>query len=423
MRRQAGAALCALLSLIGLGICVYLEIVHLGLLRGDLIGGSACSAAGTAFNCHAVTTSPIGTVLGLPLALWGAVGYLVMLGLAIVAWRVEADAPRAFAALFGLSLACVIADAALLAVMLLSIHYLCPLCLGTYAVNVLMVVVSYAALRQPWSALSGQWVRSLSSLTPDRRAPVTWVIWAVGLTGLVGAFSVQYAAAFAVYGPPGNLRKQMTQFVSKQPRVTVDTARDPQKGAADGALRLVEFSDFFCPSCQRASQLMPVLLSAHHDAAFSFKNFPLDPECNRSVTHAGHAKACRVAAAGECAHEQGKFWPFHDLVFQETPNYKAANVERDAQRAGLDVAAFRACMDSGRGMAAVARDVEDGIAIGVSSTPTFVVNGVPVTGVMAPATFATFVSVVRSTPPPAPVAAPAQAPAPDGHVHEPSASP
>ncbi len=413
MTRKSAALISAVLSVIGLGLCVYLELVHLALLRGELVGGSACSAAGTAFNCHAVTSSPMGTILGLPLALWGAVGYLATLGLSLVAWRVEEDAARAFTALFAVSLGCVLADAVLLTVMVAQIHYLCPLCLGTYAVNLLLVWASRAALRQPWRTAPRDWLQALGSLLPDRRAPVTWVVWSIGLTGVIGAASVHAAASYVLYGPPGSLRKQMTQFVERQPRHSVETSSDPHLGAPHGAMQMVEFSDFFCPSCQRASKLTPVLLSGHGDAlTVIFKNFPLDQECNGSVSRTVHPQACRVAAAGECANEQGKFWPFHDLVFHETPPYAVTKLDSDVARIGLDVAAFRQCMDSGRGMEAVKRDVEQGMKLGIASTPTYLVNGVPISGVLSPTSFDVFLKVVRDTPPPpAPPVAPAPAPA------------
>ena len=65
MRMQRGAAWCLVLSLIGLGLAGYLTVLHLGLLRGELLGGAVCGASG-ALNCHVVTGGPWGKVLGMP---------------------------------------------------------------------------------------------------------------------------------------------------------------------------------------------------------------------------------------------------------------------------------------------------------------------------------------------------------------------
>src|SRR3989338_2729048 len=87
MRPSRSAKWCLVLSLAGIGVAGYLGFLHLALLRGELIGGAACSAAGTFWNCHAVTASPIGMFLGLPLAFLGVVGYLATFTLALIAWQ------------------------------------------------------------------------------------------------------------------------------------------------------------------------------------------------------------------------------------------------------------------------------------------------------------------------------------------------
>ena len=82
MRATRALGLCAVLSLIGIGLAGYLTYLHFGLLRGELLGGAACSGTGT-FNCHAVMGGAWGAVLGVPLSLWGILGYVAILALAL----------------------------------------------------------------------------------------------------------------------------------------------------------------------------------------------------------------------------------------------------------------------------------------------------------------------------------------------------
>ena len=84
MRATRALGLCAALSLIGIGLAGYLTFLHFGLMRGELLGGAACSGTG-AFNCHAVTGGAWGSWLGVPLSLWGILGYVAILTSCILA--------------------------------------------------------------------------------------------------------------------------------------------------------------------------------------------------------------------------------------------------------------------------------------------------------------------------------------------------
>ncbi|MBI3330972.1 MAG: hypothetical protein HYZ96_02540, partial [Candidatus Omnitrophica bacterium] len=134
MRPARGAAWCVALSLIGLGLSGYLVFVHVGLMRGELLGGTACSAAGSVFNCHAVASGPWSTVLGMPLALWGALGYLAAFALALWTRQAGADAVHGVTLLVLPAALFVAIDLALFTLMAVVIRVYCLFCLLTYAV-------------------------------------------------------------------------------------------------------------------------------------------------------------------------------------------------------------------------------------------------------------------------------------------------
>ncbi len=301
----------------------------------------------------------------------------------------------------GLSSLFVAVDVALLVIMVQIIHYLCPLCLLTYLINLGLLVASVAALGQRWRDAVRQIPAVLEAWRPMRRDAVVWLFWGVVLIGFLGSFAVSATGTFMIQGPPGAMRKQLTQFISQQHRVQADISRDPTIGAAHPAIQIVEFSDFLCPSCQRAAQFNPIILAGHRqDASFTYKHFPLDMECNTTIKHTAHPNACQIAAASECAHEQGKFWAFHEAVFEKGSQYHVAEFGRDAARLGLNVEAFQACLSAGRGMDAVKQDVAEGARLGVSTTPTYIVNGVIIVGVLTPSTFEELLQALqgRSTP-------------------------
>lgn len=398
MRGSRGARICVLLSLIGIGLCGYLIFLHLALLRGELAGGVACGASGTVFNCHAVTASPFGSLFGVPLSYWGLIGYLATFSLAFVAWQLPDWTAPGLSALVALSGLFVVADLVLLVIMVTQIRYLCPLCLSSYAVNLLLLLVSWWALAKPLRQLVSQAPSALRMFLPKPRTAAVWIVWGVVLTGAAGGLAVNAATTYLSQGAPGTLRKQMQQFASQKPRVQVTVSGDPMHGSADRPIQVVEFSDFLCPSCHRASKFNPIIVAGHrHEVAFVFKHFPIDQDCNASVKRTLHPGACQIAAATECAHEQGKFWALHDRIFEVGPTYRVDHLEQDAERAGLDMTTFRECLASGRGTEAVKQDIAEAARLGVNSTPTYIVNGLPMPGIMTPMVFGELLSVLRES--------------------------
>ncbi len=148
---------------------------------------------------------------------------------------------------------------------------------------------------------------------------------------------------------------------------------DPVTGPADAPITIVEFSDFECPFCQRHFQeVYPLIMSEYGDQIrYVYRDFPLN-----SI----HPNATPAAEAGLCALEQGAFWPYHDLLFGGPLELGRASYESYASSLGLDVDAFIVCLDDGRYFEEVEADLQIGIETGVSSTPTFFINGIGLVG-------------------------------------------
>jgi protein-disulfide isomerase len=146
--------------------------------------------------------------------------------------------------------------------------------------------------------------------------------------------------------------------------VGVDGA--PAKGSAKAPVTIVEFSDYLCPFCKRAQPTLSALEKRYGDKVrFVFRDYPIEQL---------HPGATKAAEAARCATEQGKFWPYHDVLFQKGPK-TPPELKASAGEAGLDVAKFETCFTSGKHAAAVQRDVQEGSRLGVNGTPAFFVNG------------------------------------------------
>jgi protein-disulfide isomerase len=169
----------------------------------------------------------------------------------------------------------------------------------------------------------------------------------------------------------GDLKKKKGSDVLvllEVPRLTVPVeASDPSRGNASAPVTVVEFSDFQCPYCLRASPTLKQLQQMYGDRLrVVWKDFPLIQI---------HPDAFKAAEAAHCAGEQGKFWEYHDQLFGNQKALKTDDLRKYASDTGLDTARFAACVASSK----FAERVRDGIALGtrlgVNSTPTLYING------------------------------------------------
>jgi len=162
--------------------------------------------------------------------------------------------------------------------------------------------------------------------------------------------------------------------VGGEGKVEVSADDDPFLGSKDAKVTIVEFSDFQCPFCARFhSQTFPQLKKEYIDTGkvrYVYRDFPLS----------FHQHAMNAAIAAECADEQGKFWEYHDKLFQNQRALDDSSLKRYAEEIGLDTSKFNSCLDNKETASEVNKDVQDGQRYGVSGTPTFFINGVKLVG-------------------------------------------
>jgi protein-disulfide isomerase len=159
------------------------------------------------------------------------------------------------------------------------------------------------------------------------------------------------------------------------PRVNV-SGNGPSLGPADAPVTLVEFADFQCPYCARALPLVSELRERFPtQVRVVFKHLPLE-----SI----HPRARAASEAAICAEKQDRFWPYHDLLFQNPRALGDADLRAHAGTVGLDLAAFDACLQGPERTERIAADVAEATAAGISGTPAFVLNGVLIRGLRSP---------------------------------------
>jgi Na+/H+ antiporter NhaA len=147
----------------------------------------------------------------------------------------------------------------------------------------------------------------------------------------------------------------------------IDPARDHVRGPADARLTLVEFADFECPFCGRATGVLAALRARFgDDLRYVVRHLPL-PDV--------HPRAQLAAEAAEAAAAQGRFWEMHDRLFAHQDALEPDDLLAHAAAIGLDVERFAADLREGVHAARVREDVVSAEASGARGTPTFYVGG------------------------------------------------
>lgn len=432
-RWRVAVALLALAA--GALLSGLLLLEHYGERRAVAAVSEVCGE-GDQSGCAQVSQSRYAAVGGVPLAAIGLFFYAclgLLLLLALLAGPAAVEAAAALT-LFAL-LAALAVDAVLLGIQAFALHAFCKLCLLTYVLNAVGAAELLKARRgagslgQALRTMDGRLVFSgwaLGSLalvagvfgsdralayrqsgrtatilgSPVAAAPLSVPSARPSPSSSIGAAAGaplppdaqrwQEEARMAqeqarrlqeILDDPKKLEQYFTEKATREfeqgPVRNLDLAGVPFKGPADAPVRVVEFSDFLCPFCRDLARgfagFMP---QSGNRVALYFKNYPLDQSCNPELKTTIHPGACALALGAVCAHEQGKFWPYHDKVYASPPpNPSVKDVARLAGEAGLSPSALEACALSAKARERLAAQIAEARKVGVHSTPTVFING------------------------------------------------
>ena len=168
-------------------------------------------------------------------------------------------------------------------------------------------------------------------------------------------------ALFLTDSKTGDIRLVRVDFVQN-----IDIKGAPVKGPENAPVTIVVFTDFECFYCAKAVPILEEVSQAYPEQVkIVIKNFPLTM----------HKSARYAAAAALAAHKQGKFWPMHDLLFDNSSSLDEDKIQECAQTIGLDMDKFYTDVDSPAIQLRVQTDFMDGRNAGVRGTPTMFVNG------------------------------------------------
>ena len=157
------------------------------------------------------------------------------------------------------------------------------------------------------------------------------------------------------------------EWVLKEPKAVLPafTADEPVRGNRNAKVVIYEHSDFQCPYCARGKTVVDEIYKAYGDkVAIVFRHLPLE----------FHPQARPAALASICAGQQGKFWEYHDKLFDNQKALATENYPKWAKELGLDEGKFTSCLTSEEAKQTLAKSMAMSEQVGANSTPTFFVG-------------------------------------------------
>jgi protein-disulfide isomerase len=180
-------------------------------------------------------------------------------------------------------------------------------------------------------------------------------------------YAVRYVARLADAGASESEIGEKLQLRFRTPRVaSIDVSKAPSMGSPSARVKIIEFADYQCTHCKEAQALMHSLLAEYgNDVVLYFKHFPFSQ----------HMNALNAARAAAAAQKQGKFWQYHDKIWQNQERLFPAVLEGMAKEIGLDFKRWIEDVGSEEVRAHVQQDRNDGLALGIRRTPAIFING------------------------------------------------
>ncbi len=378
MSHRTFVTVLIILALIGVVIGADLSLIHVRQITHP--GSRSFCSWSESFNCDTVARSSWAEILGVPIAFLGVLFYLFVILLSVLG-SVGAFPNRILGPLvlllgfagfhYSVVLAYVSYDV---------IRSVCILCSGLYLINFLIFILSIAYLRHSPVSEVAEAIRAGREMVAGR----PWK--SLGLVLLLVPFA---AAAEGTRVWVRALRAEAATQSVEQAVVTLG----PEKmkllyGAVPppaSQLTIVEFADFECPHCRDFSLSLHEALKPFDDRVrVVFKNFPLDTACNSGLKVQIHPRACDLAVAARCAGQQGRFWPYYNLLFQNQYAQDPASLMAYAMKVGVDVDAFAACLRDPSNLEAVKSDIGLGRQLGLAGVPAIVIKDKMYLGAMPP---------------------------------------
>lgn len=351
-----------LLALVGLGDSVYLSISHYRNYTD--IGYSSFCAISQSINCDTVSQSPYSIFMGVPVPVWGVLGYGMLLFLLGLAWQHRNALMPLWSLLFIIALGFALYSVVLALISAYYIRSYCIMCILSYAINLLLLFYAWIVRRR----------FELPALAAGMRQDFLWCLRNRWMRGVALA-SVPVILGAMLFFP------NYWHYPSDLPITNIPTGLtndgNPWIGAEHPEIEIVEYTDYLCFQCRKMHYFLRKLVARYPDRIrLIHKHFPMDNEVNAIVKQPFHVGSGRLAVIALYAAQQNKFWEVNDRLFEIGGKKEQIDLARFAKEFDMDPEGLRKSLTTRTDLhMALAKDIWDGIKLKITGTPAYCIEG------------------------------------------------
>ena len=346
----------------GLVNSVYLAFSHYR-VHADVLYTSFC-AISKAINCDTVSQSPYSIFLGLPVAVWGILAYGFFLILLWFAGRQDANSRRIWPLLFVVALGFSVYSLILAYVSKYYIGAYCIMCLIGHAINFALLYFAWIVRRRfPEKGF-------FSGLKKDFR-----FLWFYRKKSATAFSCLVMAALLLVSFFPDYWRFELPE-VSADISTGITEDGSAWIGAEDPELVITEYTDYQCFQCKKMHAYMRRIVKENPDKIrLVHKHFPMSMDYNPLVNSPFHEGSGKLAVASAYALHEGKFWEMNDRLYDLPKGTKTIDIRKLAEETGVSFKRLVVAPKIKKLRYLVKHDVAEGIKLGITGTPAYVING------------------------------------------------
>jgi uncharacterized membrane protein/protein-disulfide isomerase len=349
------------LVLVGLLVSLYLSYSHFRVYTD--IGYKSFCAISKAINCDTVSQSAYSIFLGLPVPVWGTVGYIFFLLFLLIAKNKDAQKKRIWNLLFLIAAAFTLYSIILAAISTFHIHSYCIMCMVLYAVNLLLLFYTRMIRCRFKSSGLIEGLKKDIQFLQTRRSFVLRMFTPF-LVGIV--LVLLFFPAYWQFDPPV-LHSKLKSGMTKDGH--------PWIGAENPKLIITEYTDYKCFQCKKMHFFLRQLIAGHPDKIrLIHRNFPMDHSVNPIVKEPFHVGSGKIALMAIHAANQNKFWQMNDLLFEMAGESDVIDVRKLAARLEMDPKTLAGSVNDRSARLRLQQDILSGLKLQISGTPAYVIN-------------------------------------------------
>ena len=351
-----------LLAVAGLADSLYLAVSHYRVYT-DVAYSSFCAIL-KAVNCDTVSQSTYSIFLGVPVPLWGIIGYTFLLLFLSFAWSKDAQKQRIWPIFFFLSFGYSIYSVILAIISTFYVGSYCLMCVLSYGINFLLLYFSWL-IRKRFDTTGIFKGLKLDFIFLWKQKRKTLPVFSMALCFCTILFI--FFPSYWSY-PSSLLSRDMPSGITEEGY--------PWIGAQIPQIEIIEFADYQCFQCKKMHFFLRQLMAKYPTKIrLIHRHFPIDDKINPIVKEKFHVGSGTMALMATYAQFEGKFWETNDLMYSLMGKKNEINIKELAETIDLNYEALSYAINNGNIRYKVKHDIASGIKMGINGTPAYVIDG------------------------------------------------